>query len=78
MDDRSLNAFFREYKNLGGHSDLSDYKKNLQKFFDLTLKAYTGGVGSRELSWSSWLSYIGDETEADLYFQSVDNIHAYT
>ena len=66
----------QEYKRLGGASSFIEYKNNLQKFFDFTLEAFTGGTESRDLSWSMWESYIG--SEAEIYLHSVDNIHPYT
>jgi hypothetical protein len=86
MKDKG-SAIYSEYKKLGGESLKAEFVSHLQKFFELTLNVYVYGNAlnldgtyntGRDEVWSKWEDYIGDDFEADLYLESVDNIVPYT
>jgi len=79
----------KEYKKLGGLDDIEIYRKNLAVFYKITIRLYVHGDSSKTEDekdgmwkgtevWDCWCGYLnGDNHNASLYYQSVDNIHDY-
>ena len=87
--EEEFEKYFEEYKRLTGQDDEETYRKNLSVFFKVTFRSYVmgdlskteledDGFWNRDESWSCWCGYLGDINNAGLYFDSIDNIHAYT
>jgi hypothetical protein len=74
----TVDQFFAAYVKLGGAHDRETFGKNLTKFFELTMDAYINRIESRTKAWNAWVDHIGSDTEANLYFNGVDSVHAYT
>jgi len=87
-EDPETLKFFEEYKKLGGKDKFEKYADNLCTFFKITFGPYVDGDLSKAVKgecWESvdeaWMCFVGfmqSVEEAKRYFQSVDNIHAYT
>jgi hypothetical protein len=87
--DEKFEEFFKEYKNLKGLDDKETYEKNLEIFFIITLNPYTGFLaktmdeknGDWKNQYESFLcfcGYLGNRKHAKKYFDSVDNVCAYS
>ena len=70
--------YYEEYCKLGGKSTFEDYVFYLNVFLAITVGYHGDSPISREESYYKWVDFIESEIEADLYFNSVDNITAYT
>ena len=55
-----------------------EFKRNIDKFIELTLDAYISGIGSRDEAIKKWIDYIDSEELALDYFRTIDSWHAYT
>lgn len=87
MKKRNLQKYYYEYVRLGGESEQKEFKKHLRRFFELTLNVFVYGsclnidgtyCDGRDAAWKSWVDYIKNNDEADLYFGVVNNITPYT
>ncbi len=86
-EEDKFEEWFNEYKRLGGTDDLKTFGINLNIFFELTLNLFVYGDmrkfdgtiwESRNEAWKCWGEYIGSPFEANIYFDAVNNITAYT
>jgi len=87
-EDSETLKFFEEYKRLGGKDELEKYTDNLRIFFKITFRIYVNGESDKPIegeywvnrseAWMCFVGYIGSIEEANRYFDSVDNIHAYS
>ena len=55
-----------------------EFKKNVDKFIELTLDTYISNIGSKDEAIKKWIDYIGSEELALDYFRTIDSWHAYT
>jgi len=56
-----------------------EFKKDVDKFIELTLDAYINqGMQEKREAITKWIEYIGSEDLAHDYFRAVDSWHAYT
>jgi len=78
--------WFTEYQYHGGIHSKEDFAKNLEKFFEITfnptinrelIKVDGTKWESLDEVWDCWLDYIGDQIEAEKYYDAVDNITPY-
>lgn len=75
---------YKNYKELKGKHSFDTFLKNLEKFYEFTMRAYVwgeydeDGPQSREEAYGLWVSYIKSPKEADRYFEAVDNFSAYS
>ena len=55
-----------------------EFKRNVDKFIELTIDAYISNMGSKREAIQKWIDYIGSEDIAHDYFRAVDSWNAYT
>lgn len=75
-----FNRWYAAYQNLQGKSDKLTFAKNLEIFFGITRKSYTGDATflSREEAWDLWVKYISSKREAVKYLKAVDSVTPYS
>ncbi|MFX1568940.1 MAG: hypothetical protein ACFFCV_11310 [Promethearchaeota archaeon] len=54
------------------------FKKNIDKFIELTFDAYISNIGSKDEAFMKWVKFIGSRELASKYFRAVDAWNAYT
>ena len=54
------------------------FKKNIDKFIEITYDAYIPNIGSKDEAFIKWVQYIGSRDIASKYFKAVDAWNAYT
>ena len=88
-DEDMLNKFLNEYKILKGRHSSFKYTENLNVFFKLTFDSYVHGDQrkyegaqtfweTRQECFDCFVGYLGSLSEAHRYFDSVNNVRAYT
>lgn len=75
---REIYNIFKKISISRTNHTFEQFKSNLDKFFELTIDAYVGGEGSRDVAISKWIYFIGSDDIAMDYFRAVDTWHAYS
>lgn len=70
--------YFEQYLKLGGKKSKSDFFYHLDVFICLTVDAYAGGIGNREMAFRHWCEHIESYEEASRFFEAVDSIDSYS
>lgn len=76
--------FFKQYRRLKGSITVfEEYERHLNIFFLLTRQSYIDGEGiSKADAFNAWVCYCDVAglagNEADLFFDSVDQVHSYS
>jgi|GEM_PF-4204179 len=91
LSGKKFEEFYEEFKRLGGKDKKEIYKRNLNIFYKITLNPFVYGdlikVSDndrygywkyRQESWDCWCGYLGDNVDANVYYDSVNNVAAYT
>ena len=58
--------------------NFEEFKRNVDKFIELTFDAYISNMGSKYEAFVKWIDYIGSEVVAIDYLRAIDSWHAYT
>lgn len=83
---RDVRLYHQAYRQLGGQSNIVDFGRHLQVFFDRTFDSFIGGYGmTRKDAMTDFAAYLNHHTtvldtvrEANLYLQAVDSVDPYT
>ena len=76
-------AWFKEYKRLGGKTSKKQYEKNVEIFREATFDIFIFGDPSKYATRGEALNAVKrnakiDNKELNLIFESIDNVTAYT
>jgi len=74
---KEIFEIFKEISKSENIPTFEEFKRNVDKFIELTLDAYISGIGSRREATKKWIDYIGSEDIAHYYFRAVDSWNAY-
>ncbi len=55
-----------------------EFKRNVDKFIELTYDAYVSNIGLKHEAFIKWADYIGSDNIALDYFKAIDSWNAYT
>ncbi|UCC21139.1 MAG: hypothetical protein JSV62_07650 [Promethearchaeota archaeon] len=69
---------FLRITKLDNITSLEVFKRNLDKFIEITFDAYISNIGSKDIAFMKWVQFIGSRDLASDYFKAVDSWNAYT
>lgn len=90
IGEDAFEEFYAEFERLNGLDDKETYRKNLAVFYKITFTEFVighcwktddekdGSWKTRQECWDCWCGYIKNRIDAQLYYDSVNNIHIYT
>ncbi len=75
---KEIYIIFTEISKSQNIPNFEEFKRNVDKFIELTFDAYISNMGLKYEAFEKWIDYIGSEDIAFDYFKAVDSWHAYT
>ncbi len=75
---KEIYMIFTEMSKSQNIPNFEEFKKNVDKFIEITFDAYISNMGSKDEAYEKWVNYIGSRVIAIDYFKAVDRWHAYT
>ena len=75
---KEIYKIFTEISKSQNIPNFEEFKRNVDKFIELTFDAYVSNIGFKDEAFKKWVNYIGSRVIASNYFKSIDYWHAYT
>lgn len=75
---KEIFEIFKEISKSTKIPKFEEFKRNVDKFIELTFDAYISNIGSKGEAMIKWIEYIGSEDIALVYFKAIDSWHAYS